>query len=73
MENSSDRNMAPSAEGRRSSTINPMLGERSGTSTPKSLAAPTTPVPQLSVGSSLFKAIAKNFSLYTHAVVKDAT
>ncbi len=45
-ENSPNRNMAPPAEGRRSSTINSMLGERSGTSTPKSLAAPMTSVPQ---------------------------
>jgi len=73
MENSPDRNMASPAEGRRSSTTNPMLGERSGTSTPKSLATPITPVPQSSVSSSRSKAIAKNFSLYTHAVVKNAT
>jgi hypothetical protein len=72
MENSPDR-MTPSAEGRRGSTTNPMLGERSGTSTPKSLAAPMTPVPQSSVSSSRFKAIAKNFSPYTHAVVKNVT
>lgn len=73
MENSPDRNMAPPAEGRRSITTNSMLGERSGTSTPKSLATPMTPVPQSSVSSSRSKAIAKNFSLYTHAVVKNAT
>jgi hypothetical protein len=69
MEDSSDQNMAPPAEGRRSSTTNPMLGARSGTSTPKGLAASMTPVPQSSVSSSRFKAIVKNFSLYTHAVV----
>lgn len=73
MENSPDRNMAPPAEGRRSISINPMLGERSGTSTPKSLATPVIPVPQSSGSSSRSKAIAKSFGLYTQAVVNNAT
>lgn len=73
MDNSPDRNMPPPAEGRRSITMNSMVGERSGTSTPKSLTTPITPIPQSSASSGRSKMIAKSFTQYTQAVVNSAT